>query len=373
MDPRLVFVVNRLEFLLSHRLPLVLAAQQAGYDVHVIAPPGDDASVLHARGVPVHAWRLDRGGQNAAAEGAALLHLTQLYRRLGPRVVHHVTVKPVLYGSLAARATAVRGVVNAVSGLGYVFMSTGRAAALRRAALRPLYRAALCGPRTVVILQNEADRAELVAQGVLEGARIVMVPGSGVDVRRFEPRPVPPGPPLVVLPARLLKDKGVEEFAAAAAALRARGVAARFALVGDLDPSNPSCVTQAQVDGWVSAGTLEWWGRRADMPEVYAQASVVCLPSYREGMSKALLEAAAAGRPIVTSDAPGCREVVDGGRLGPLVPVGDAAALTEALAGLLLNAPKRQALGAALADFARERFDERLVVDRHLRVWSELV
>ncbi len=373
MDPRLVFVVNRLEFLLSHRLPLIVAAQRAGYDVHVIAPPGDDQSTLDAKGVPVHSWRLDRGSQRLPSEAAALSQLTALYARLRPRLVHHVTVKPVLYGSLAARATGVRGVVNAVSGLGYVFMSSGPSAQLRRAVLRPLYRAALGGPRSVVLLQNEGDRGELERQGLLAGARVVMMPGSGVDVRRFEPQPVPAGPPLVVLPARLLKDKGVGEFAQAAAALKAEGVQARFALVGDFDASNPSCVSQAELDRWVRSGVLEWWGRRTDMPQVYAQAAVVCLPSYREGMSKALLEAAAAGRPIVTSDAPGCREVVDGGRLGPLVPVGDASRLTQALRELLDNGPKRLELGAALARFAREHFDEQVVVERHLRVWSELV
>lgn len=369
---RLAFVVNDVDFLVSHRLVLVRGALDAGYDVAVVAPPGAGAAVLEGLGARFHPWGLERTGQRAWEEAYAIADLVRLYRHLKPELVHHVTIKPVLYGSFAARVTGVRGVVNAVSGLGYVFLARGPVARARRAAAAVAYRSATSGRRTVVILQNDDDERDLRAHGALGDARIVKIRGSGVDLTRFAPSSEPDGTPVVVLPARLLREKGVEEFAEAARLLSADGVRVRMALVGGIAEDNPAAVERARVEAWVASGVLEWWGHRSDMPAVFAQANIVCLPSYREGMPKVLLEAAASGRAIVTTDAPGCRDVLEGGRLGPLVPPRDAPALAAALRELIDDPARRRALGEALAQHARLHFDERKVLEAHLAVYREL-
>lgn len=372
--PRLAFVVNNVDFLISHRLVLVKGALARGFDVHVIAPRGAGVGVLEALGVRFHEWRLDRSGQRATAEALTLARLVRLYRRVRPDLVHHVTIKPVLYGSFAARLTGVRGVVNAVSGLGYIFLAEGLRAELRRQAVGLAYRAALSTPNSRVILQNDDDEAELRALGALGQAHVVKIRGSGVDLARFRPQSEPKeGPVTIVLPARLLRDKGVVEFVEAGRLLRAQGVRVRMVLAGGLDAGNPAGITAAELEAWVRAGDVEAWGHRADMPEVFAQANIVCLPSYREGMPKVLLEAAACGKAIVTTDVPGCRDAVANGHIGVLAPVRDAAGLAWALKVLINDPERRRILGGLAAAHARDNFSEDRVLQQHLEVYDALV
>lgn len=366
----LAFVVNNADFLVSHRLVLVQGALKAGYRVTAIAPPGEGLAALREVGCEIAEWRLRRTGQRPHEEAIALAHLGALYRSLKPDLVHHITVKAMLYGSLAARANGVRAVVNAVSGLGYVFLSSGLRARARRQVLRAGYRMALTTPRSAVILQNDDDEAELRELGVLKGARVVKIRGSGVDLSRFPPSPEPTGLPLVVLPARMLVDKGVREFVGAA---RALGKVARFALVGGEDEGNPAGVSRAELERWVEEGVVEWWGHRTDMPDVLRQANVVCLPSYREGMPKALLEAAASGRAIVTTDVAGCRDAVANGKIGLLVPVRDERGLARALGELIASAEERNRLGVLAAAYARENFSEDSVLASHLELYRSLL
>lgn len=371
---RLAFVVNNIDFLLSHRLVLVKGAMAKGYEVHVIGPRGPGVSVLEQLGLTFHEWRLDRSGQRAALEALTIAQLVRIYRRVRPQLVHHVTIKPVLYGSFAARATGVGGVVNAVSGLGYIFLAEGPRAEVRRQAVGLAYRAALSTPNSRVIFQNDDDEAELRALGALAGAHIVKIRGSGVDLTRFRPQSEPDGGPVtVVLPARLLRDKGVVEFVEAGRLLKKEGVAVRMVLVGGVDPGNPAGITRAELDAWVGAGEVEWWGHRTDMPEVFAQANVVCLPSYREGMPKALLEAAACGKAIVTTDVPGCRDAVAGGHIGVLAPARDSAGLAWALKVLVKDPERRRILGSLAAAHARDNFSEDKVLQQHLEVYRALV
>ncbi|MFO0594798.1 MAG: glycosyltransferase family 4 protein [Myxococcaceae bacterium] len=370
----LAFVVNNADFLVSHRLVLVKGAIAAGYRVTAIAPRSESFETLAKAGCEVVDWKLRRTGQRPHEEALALAQLTWLYRTLRPDLTHHVTVKAMLYGSLAARATGVRAVVNAVSGLGFVFLSTGLRAQVRRQALSAAYRMALSTPNSAVILQNDDDEASLRQLGVLEGARVVKIRGSGVDLKRFPPTPEPTGtPPVVVLPARMLVDKGVREFVGAARLLRSRGVAARMVLVGGEDLGNPQAVPRAELDGWVREGIVEWWGHRTDMPAVLAQANVVCLPSYREGMPRSLLEAAAMGRAMVATDVAGCRDAVAGGQIGLLVPWKNAEALAAALERLVLDHTERHRLGQLAACYAADNFSEDGVLAKHLELYASLL
>lgn len=370
----LAFVVNNADFLVSHRLVLVKGALEAGYRVTAIAPESEAFETLRGLGCQTAHWRLRRTGQKPHEEALALAHLVALYRRLRPDLTHHVTVKAMLYGSIAARATRVPAVVNAVSGLGFVFLSTGLRARARRGALRFGYEFALNSPRSAVILQNDDDERALRELGALKATtRVVKIRGSGVDLSRFTASPQPAGVPLVVVPARMLIDKGIREFVEAARQLKAKGVQARFVLVGGEDVGNPQSVPRAELDAWVKSGVVEWWGHRADMPEVLRQATVVCLPSYREGMPKALMEAAAIGRAIVTTDVPGCRDAVANGQIGRLVPVKNALALATTLGELLEDHLARHRLAEAAGRFAHENFSDTSVLQKHLQLYDSLL
>jgi glycosyltransferase involved in cell wall biosynthesis len=228
-------------------------------------------------------------------------------------------------------------------------------------------------PNCRTVFQNFEDRETYERARIVRRDHTVLIPGSGVDLDMFQPSVQPDGVPVVVLPARMIYHKGVGEFVGAARLLRDRNVSARFALVGPLDPDNESAIPAEVLKAWLAEGVVEWWGKREDMAHVFAEASVVCLPSYREGMSKALMEAAAAGRPVVTTDVPGCRECVEPGRTGVLVPVRDVTALAAALEVLLRDAPLRAALGAQGRGLAERAFGVRQVIDRHIELYRGLL
>ncbi len=358
---KVILFANTSWYLYNFRLPLARALRDRGVDVVLLAPPDDYAPRLQAEGFRWLPAPLERRGMNPWREAVTVAALTRLYRREQPDLAHHFTLKPVLYGSLAARLAGLPRVVNAVTGLGYVFTGGG----VQRHALRALVKAAYRGTvrPTWTIFQNADDRDYFLSHGLAHPARMALIPSSGVDLTRFSPRPEPEGRPVVMLAARLLWDKGVAEFVQAAESLRRRGVSARFVLVGDTYDGNPSAVPRAQLRAWEAEGLVEWWGWQDDMPSVLAQAHVVCLPSYREGLPKTLIEAAALGRPVVTTDAPGCRDAVRDGETGLLVPVRDAAALAAALERLLTDPDLRRRMGQAGRRFAARFSVEGVVTD----------
>jgi glycosyltransferase involved in cell wall biosynthesis len=354
--PRALFLVNCDWFFVSHRMALGEALRDAGFEVTVAAQQSEAHEVLQKAGLRFVPMPFEPGGRDPAHEARTSAAVLQLYRRERPDLVHHVTIKPVLYGSLAARATRIPAVVNAISGLGYVFIERpGDRLPQRalRAAVKATYRVALANPRARTIFQNPDDQGTFEGAGLIAPGRSVLIRGSGVDLARFPASPLPQGPPLVLLPARMLWDKGVGEFVEAARALRPRFPLARFVLVGSADTQNPAGIPRDTLARWQEEGVVEWWGHRKDMPQVLAQAHLVVLPSYREGLPLALAEAASCGRACVTADVPGCREVVRHGSTGWLVPVRDASALASAIAEAL-DAPdelaRRGQAGRALAE-----------------------
>ncbi len=370
-SPRVLIVVNDARFTVTHFLALARGISEAGGEVEIAVPDAPEVSRIAEAGFRVHSIPLDRRGMNPLSELRLYNALLALYRDRRPAAVHHITVKPVLYGTIAARRAGVPRIVNSVTGLGYLFVSGGRRRAPVRAVIGAAYRRAFADSRVRLVFENPDDRDLFVRMKLVASDRTLVVPGAGVDVEEFRSRPVPAGTPLVVLPARMLWDKGVREFVEAARLIRTRGVAARFVLVGGTDV-NRAAVPVAQLDAWAREGVVEWWGLRDDMPTVLAEAALVVLPSYREGCPKALLEAAASGRAIVTCDVPGCREAVRDGANGVLVPARDADALAAAISTLLADPARRDALGRAGRVRAEREFAVRRVVGQILSAYAPL-
>ncbi|MBX3655509.1 MAG: glycosyltransferase family 4 protein [Ramlibacter sp.] len=377
---RILYVVNNAAFFCSHRLPLAIAARKAGHEVALIT--GQAGSVLleasavqqlKYAGIRHIATRFKTGGISPFSELIGFCEVVRAVSAWQPDIIHCASPKGLLYGGLAARFAACPAVVLAVSGMGSLFAGPQTCfKSLMRNAYLTLVRMAYSHPKAKVIVQNTDDRELVVGAGFATAADIRLVPGSGVQLDTYVDLPIEGRGNIVVLPARLLKNKGVVEFVRAARLLRATVPGWRFVLVGTADYDNPSAISLAQIRAWVDEGVVEWWGHSENMDEVLAQAAIVCLPSYREGMPKALLEAAAAGCAIVTTDAVGCRDAIEPGKSGDLVPIADVSALAEALLKLIQNPARRLVYGAAGRDLARRKFDLQIVIDTTMEIYAEL-
>lgn len=370
----LLFVVNAPEFFLSHRLPLAIAAREAGFDVHVATGPGSACGDIAKLGFKHHTLPLSRSGRNPLEELRSLWALFRLMRKARPALIHLVTIKPVLYGGLMARLAGVPAVVVAISGLGTVFVQQeGHGAWLRRG-VEMLYRLALGHRNIKAIFQNPDDRAVLIRLDAVCLEQTVLIRGSGVVLSAYPVCPEPDGIPVVAFAARLLKDKGVREFVQASRILRDRGVSARFWLIGSPDTGNPSSVTESEVAQWGEEGVIEPLGYRSDVGTLFSQSNIVVLPSYYgEGLPKVLIEAAACGRAVVTTDHPGCRDAIEPGQTGVLVPVRDATALADAIQSLIEDPVRRRQMGTAGRALAEREFAIEKVVEAHLKVYQELI
>jgi glycosyltransferase involved in cell wall biosynthesis len=339
---KILLFANTDWFLYNFRLASALAAMEKGYEVVLVSPGGRYAEMIVARGLRWVEIPLIRQQVNPFREWQTVMHLIRLYREEQPDLVHHFTIKCVLYGTFAATLTRISTIVNSLTGLGYMF--TGRRVFLRLL-VGLAYRILL--PFTWTIFENTDDRDLFIRHGWTIPERSTVILGAGVDMERFQPTPELDGIPTVTLPARMLWDKGVGEFLQAARILRAKGVKSHFILVGDMDLGNPTAVPFNMLEDWHREGIIEWRRWSKNMPKVYSQANIVCLPSYREGLPNVLIEAAACGRALVASDVPGCRTVIQHWENGVLVPVCDAVALADALERLLKDPVLRAKMGAA--------------------------
>ena len=372
--PRLLFVVTEDWYFVSHRLPLAVAALRAGYQVAVATRVQNHAAQIRDSGVELLAlkrWR--RSSLNPLLEMAAVVELAGVVCRWQPALVHLVALKPVLYGGLASRLGGAVVRVNALAGLGFVFLQGSKLARVLRPLVKLAFRLTLGGERAVTIVQNPDDRELLVGQRLVEASHVRLIRGSGVNLQRFAAAEPPSGKPIVLLMSRMLWDKGVAEFVEAARQSRMRGSDARFVLVGDPDPENPATIATGQLRQWRDSGVVEWWGPRTDVPAVLAQARIVVLPSYREGLPKVLLEAAASGRAMIATDVPGCREVVEHGVTGLLVPPRDAGALAAAIIQLAADPERCRQMGQRARALAEREFGLDAVVASTLNVYQELL
>jgi glycosyltransferase involved in cell wall biosynthesis len=344
---RLMYVVTEDWYFMSHRLPLARAARDAGYDVLVATRFSDLAARIALEGFTAIGLRkMRRGGRNPMSELMAIAELVKLYRLHRPDIVHHIAMKPVLYGSIAARLTGIRAVVNNLAGLGFVFSSPSFNAALLRPAIKAFLVFALTRPGTLTIVQNSGDASVLTATLGVSTDKIRLIKGSGVDMSKFVKSREESRPPIVLLASRMIWDKGIRDFVAAASALKGEGVDARFVILGAPDPGSPDSIPQSMLEEFDRKGLVEWWGHRDDVPRIIAGTALVCLPTtYGEGVPKILIEAAAGSCAIVAYDIAGCREIVSDGDNGLLVPCGDIQELAAAIRKLLEDPDRRAAMG----------------------------
>lgn len=372
-SPRILFVVNVDWFFLSHRLPIARAARDRGAEIWVAAAPTGKEDLIAQEGFHFVPIPFRRSNKDIGHEFRTFRAVSKILADVNPDLVHNVTIKPVLYASLVARFFRKLAIVNAISGLGFVFISTGVKAWILRWVLWLPYKVSLSGERVRVIFQNPDDIEEFIRRGWVQRPRIALIRGSGVDVELFRYTPEPPGVPVIMLASRMLRDKGVVELVDAARLLRIWKVNCRVVLVGEPDPGNPATVTTEELSSWVNEGIVEWWGQRVEMEKVLPLASIVVLPSYREGLPKVLLEAASIGRPIVATDVPGCREAVHEGENGYLVPPRDHIRLAEALRRLAEDPELRARMGADSRRMAINEFRIEKVVESTLSLYDELL
>lgn len=366
---KLLFVVTEDWYFVSHRLALGVAALKKGYEVVVATRVKNHGEIIVDAGIRVVPLELNRRIGNPYKE---IKSLYKLYRVENPEIIHHVALKPAIYGSLASKLMKNKAIVNAVSGLGWMFTTTNWLMRALQPCIRWVMVLLLDQKNAITIIQNNKDRLLLGNAGISK-TRIRLIPGAGVDTKSFRPVAKDSVIPTVMLVARMLWDKGVGEFIEAAQIISDKGFKARFILVGGTDPANPAAISEKILEDWHGRWGVEYWNQQGDMATVWQQADIACLPSYREGMPKALLEAAASGLPIVTTDVPGCQEVIVDGEEGLLVPSKDASSLANALISLIEQPEKCSIMGAKARKRAENIFCEKLVNDSTLKIYDELL
>ena len=365
---KILLFANTDWFLFNFKLSLARALRERGDEVILMSPPGDYGPRLRELGFRWVPLPVSRSGVNPFAEIAVIRRITALYREWQPDLVHHFTIKCVIYGSFAARRAGVRAIVNSVTGLGFALLADSLKARLIRPVVLALYRLSLRG--TEVIFQNGDNRDTLAAHGVLAASHVQVIAGDGIDTDHFQPA-TRPALQVVLMMARLLHSKGIADFVAAAGLVRARLPQVRFLLAGAQDPGNPESVSDAELAAWRASAEVEFLGQRSDVLELNQSASVVVLASTQgEGIPRALLEGAACGVPMVATDVPGCRDVVIEGESGYLVPPGNPQLLAQALLTLLADEASRQRIGAAARRHVESRFSDAVVIAETSAVYA---
>jgi glycosyltransferase involved in cell wall biosynthesis len=370
---KVILSANTDWYLYNFRFSLAKFLRDQGFEVILSSPPGNYHCEFAKEGFRWFAWNLGRQTLAPWKETSSFLQIARIYRRERPDLVHHHTIKPVLYGSLTARLLGVNNVVNSITGRGYVFWGQELKARLLRQVVRRMYRLAFSHPNFAAVFENDDDRKYFVDQNFIPAERTWLVAGVGVDPKRFMPVSEPPGAPVVILSGRMLWDKGVGVLVDAARILH-KNRQVRVALVGEPDPGNPASIDPSVLKAWVQEGVVEWWGWQADMRQVYAHSHIVTAPTlFGEGIPTVLLEAAACGRPIVGTDTPGCRDIAIDGLNGFLIPPNDPVALANALDRLISDRDLRGRMGAAGRQLVLEKFTTGKVNAGTLRIYRRVL
>ena len=374
MNKKLLFLVNVDWFFISHRLPIAIKAISQGYEVHIACEFTDNKELLERLGLIVHRVPFSRNGRCLLKEVLTLLAIYNIFREIKPDLVHAVTIKPVLYGGLIARITGIKSFVGAVSGLGLVFVASDLKTKIIRIFVKYLYRLSFKHSNMKAIFQNHVDKRTLLDVNVVEEENAIIIKGSGADLFEYKYKEEPDSVPIVIMACRLLREKGVLDFISMARMLKDKNINAKFILVGEPDYGNPNSFTVEDLAIWKKENFVEVYGFSAHICKLFSNSHIVVLPSYYgEGLPKVLIEAAACGRPIVTTDNPGCMEAVIDNKTGFIVPARDIKSLALAVEKLISNPKLRQKMGKAARIFAEKEFDVNSVVEKHMNIYRELL
>ena len=370
---RLLFVFTEDWAFLSLFLDRAVAAKDVGYEVGVVVHCTKYQQTIKDYGLQVFTHNISRSGTNPFRELLSVFQMLRIFRSFRPDIIHLAALKPILVGSLASLLFPKAQIVNAPVGMGYIFSSTDRKARLLRPILRLVLRFVLGRKRTITIIENSDDLRTLVDSKFVKKDQIILIRGTGVKLEDFIPTPEPAGPKVVLLVARMLRDKGVIEFVESARTIRRSHPDVIFWLVGDTDSGNPTSLTGDQIQTWESEGLVTWFGYREDVPQLLQQCHIVCLPSYREGFGKVLIEAGAAQRAVVTTNVPGCRESIENGRNGLLVEPRDPVSLAKALITLLDNDDMRTAMATEGRHRVENEFSSEIINAQTLAVYQQVL
>ena len=370
---KILFIVVEDRYFISHRLHLAQHALELGYEVGLICKNSKYKDFLTNQGIKVFDWSLVRGSFNLFFEFRAFFEVVKTLLRFSPDLIHAVALKPVIYSSFASKLVFLKSKVFALGGLGFIFSSQKFLARILRPFIIILLKFSFSGKRSRLIIQNIDDLKILTDLGVIKEEKVDLIKGAGVDINKFSYTEDVSSLPEVILPARLLWDKGIGEFVEAARILKGKGVKANFSILGETDPHNPECISEEQIYNWKKEGIVEILGFKDDMVKHFQDCSIVCLPSYREGLPKVLLEAASCGRPIVTTDVPGCREIVQDGTNGYLVPLKDSVLLAQSLSKLIIDKDLRRSMGIKGRKMVEKEFSAEIVSLKTGKVWNKLI
>jgi glycosyltransferase involved in cell wall biosynthesis len=378
---KILFFISEDTYFCSHRLNLARAALKAGFQVAIATKMTTHTQKIQETGLTIFPLKnFTRAGLNPMCQCQLLLELLKIYKAYRPDIVHHVAIKPIILGSLIALWCRIPIIINALGGLGYLFSDSFKKNGITKKVKKQLLRIVTCWlfrfifsrSNTKLILQNQDDLETLVKTGCFsDSKKIRIIRGAGIDIHAFPVAPFPPEPPVIIACiSRLLWDKGIGELVAAANILQEKNISAKIILYGMPDSENPTSITLEQLQIWHKMGTITWYGHCNNVAKAYANCHIAVLPSYREGLPKTLLEAASCGRPIVTTHVPGCRDVVQNGENGLLVPAKDSAALANALIVLCQNKDLRLQMGQASRQRVKDYFLDTLIHQQTLSLYT---
>jgi len=372
---KLLILINSLSFFCSHRLPIAEASKKEGYDVVIGYGElgGVDPTTLQKRGYKLYHIPMKRGGFNLFKDIKTLFYIWNFFKIERPNIVHLVTIKPYLFGGIISRFTKINCTVSAVSGLGSLFLNNNLKSKIILLLLYPIYKVVFNHHNQKIIFQNRDDVNFFLKWGVLDINKVQIIKGSGVKLENFTELKEQEGIPVVCLASRLLKDKGVHDFVSAARIIKKKNIQVRFCIAGALDSSNPSRLSNAEIKQIEEEGFVEILGYHEDIPSLFSKSHIICLPSYREGLPKTLIEAAAASRAVVTTDVPGCRDAIIPYKTGLLVPVKNPQKLADAIQWLIENPQKRVEMGKVGREHAAKEFTLEKTVQDHLDIYKELI
>ncbi len=371
--PKLLYLISEDWFFCSHFIERAIAAKNKGFEVVIVARENNHAEEIRAAGFRFIPLNFRRQGINPFAELATILYIWHIYKKEKPDITHHVALKPLIYGSFVAKLLNVSGIVNAPVGMGYVFTSNKWLAKLLKPFVSLAIKWLINPQRGKVIFENSDDLNTFVNKGFVKVSDAILIRGAGVNISQFVPSLEPTGPLVVVLTARMLWDKGIFEYVQAAKIIKKNIANIRFLLIGALDLDNPAAISEAQLRKWEGEGVVEWLGYQKNIVQHLLDCHIVCLPSYREGLPKSLLEALAAGKPVVTTNVPGCREVVKNGDNGLLVPARRVGELVIALTFLIESSELRIKFGKRGRERAEKEFSSNIVINATLTVYEQLL